>query len=197
MTGLPPPPTTKVGITAKGGFQAEAHYFLCGLDLEEKAAMFARQMRATLDETKYQTLKFRLVGRCPENPRNQDAATADLRIFAQAKDARDLAPDNFLRPLFDNIMQAYPGATTSFDTRQALPKPYFEYFAALLPQGSVEHVCHVPAKGVRTLIPPPSDTRDFVREQESYETENPIDIALLGPTERVPLGHVVHARSGD
>ena len=28
-----PPPTTKVGITALGGYQAEVHYFLCGLDI--------------------------------------------------------------------------------------------------------------------------------------------------------------------
>ncbi|KAF7557756.1 hypothetical protein G7Z17_g492 [Cylindrodendrum hubeiense] len=42
--GQKPPPTTKVGITAKGGFQAEAHYFLCGLDIEEKAALLERQL---------------------------------------------------------------------------------------------------------------------------------------------------------
>ena len=30
--GLRPPPTTKVGITARGGYQAEFRYFLCGLE---------------------------------------------------------------------------------------------------------------------------------------------------------------------
>lgn len=39
MTGVkghPPPPTTKVGITASGAFQAEFHYLFCGLDIAEK-----------------------------------------------------------------------------------------------------------------------------------------------------------------
>lgn len=33
-----PPATTKVGITAHGGYQAEIHYFLTGLDIEEVIA---------------------------------------------------------------------------------------------------------------------------------------------------------------
>ncbi|KAK3056354.1 hypothetical protein LTR09_002861 [Extremus antarcticus] len=46
--GLPPPPTTKVGITAKGGWQAEFHFYLIGLDIEEKAKMIERQTRAQM-----------------------------------------------------------------------------------------------------------------------------------------------------
>ena len=197
ITGLAPPPTTKVGITAKGGYQAEAHYFLCGLDLEEKAAMLERQVRAGLDESKYHTLKFRLNGRCPDDPKNQDAATVDLRIFAQARDEADLSLARFFRPVSDTIMQSYPGATFAVDVRQALPKPYYEYFVSLLPQSSIKHVCHVPSKGVKTLIDPPTATKEFVRSQESYETARPIDISQLGPTTKAPLGYVVHARSGD
>lgn len=159
--------------------------------------MFERQIRAMLDETKYHTLKFRLNGRCPEDPRSQDAATADLRVFAQARDAADLVPDRFIRPIMDNIMQSYPGATFSLDPRQGIPKPYFECFMSLLPQDSVNHVCHVPSKGVHTIVDPPTDTKAFVRQQESYETAHPIEFSQLGSTERAPLGYVVHARSGD
>jgi hypothetical protein len=36
VKGTPPPPTTKVGITAKGGYQAEFHYLFTGLDIKEK-----------------------------------------------------------------------------------------------------------------------------------------------------------------
>lgn len=36
VKGLLPPPTTKVGITAHGGYQAEFHYLVCGLDIKEK-----------------------------------------------------------------------------------------------------------------------------------------------------------------
>ena len=36
VKGLPPPPTTKVGITAQGCYQAEFHYLFAGLDYKEK-----------------------------------------------------------------------------------------------------------------------------------------------------------------
>ncbi|KAM0469443.1 hypothetical protein ACHAP7_010023 [Fusarium lateritium] len=197
VVGLPPPPTTKVGITARGGYQAEAHYFLCGLDIEEKAQMLERQVRAGLDESKYHCLKFRINGRCPSNPKNQDAATVDLRIFAQARNEEDLSVSRFLRPVTDTIMQSYPGATFAVDTRQALPKPYLEYWVSILPQSVIDHVCHVPSKGLQIPIPSPTETEDFQHDQETYETANPVDLSSFGPTTKAPLGYVVHARSGD
>ncbi|PSN68625.1 DUF1446-domain-containing protein [Corynespora cassiicola Philippines] len=197
LGSIKPPPTTKVGLTAKGGFQAEAHYFLCGLDIEEKAAMLERQARFALDESKYHCLKFRTNGRCPENPYTQDAATVDLRVFAQSKDEASLSIDNFFRPVTDIIMQSYPGATFAVDARQAAPKPYYEYWVALLPQSSVKHVCHIPFKGLDISIAAPTDTQDFIYDQGTCETSNPIDFATLAPTTRCPLGSVVHARSGD
>lgn len=197
MVGLKPPPTTKVGITAKGGYQAEAHYFLCGLDIEEKAQMLERQVRASLDESKYHCLKFRTNGRCPEDPKNQDAATVDLRIFAQAQDEADLSVGRFLRPVTDTIMQSYPGATFGVDARQSTPKPYYEYWVSLLPQSSIKHTCYLPSKGLKIVIDPPTNTEGFVRHQESYETSNPVDVSQFGPTTKAPLGYVVHARSGD
>ncbi|KAH7131711.1 hypothetical protein B0J13DRAFT_508808 [Dactylonectria estremocensis] len=195
--GMMPPPTTKVGITAKGGFQAEAHYFLCGLDIEEKAAFLERQIRVGLDESKYHCLKFRINGRCPANPRNQDAATVDFRIFAQAKNEEDLSKKNFFLPVTDTIMQTYPGATFAVDARQAAPKPYFEYWVALLPQSSIQQVCYVPSKGVETSISAPTNCQEFLYDQSTYETQDPIDLSALGPTTKAPLGYVVHARSGD
>jgi hypothetical protein len=45
VKGLPPPPTTKVGITAPAGFQCEWHFFMCGLDIEEKCRITEEQIR--------------------------------------------------------------------------------------------------------------------------------------------------------
>lgn len=194
---LRPPPTTKVGLTAKGGYQAEVHYFLCGLDIEEKAALLERQVRASLDVSKYHCLKFRVNGRCPKNPANQDAATVDLRIFAQARNEKDLSTAKFLRPVTDTIMQSYPGATFAVDTRQAESKPYYEYWVTIIPQESAKHVCHIPWKDLEIPISAPTDTEDFIFDQESHETSSPIDISDLGATTKAPLGYIVHARSGD
>jgi hypothetical protein len=165
--------------------------------MKEKAALIERQIRAGLDSSKYHCLKFRVNGRCPENPPNQDSATVDLRIFAQSKDESALSFHNFFRPITDTIMQSYPGATFAVDARQSLPKPYYEYFVAILPQTSINHVMHLPAKGLDMLIPAPDDTEPFLYEQPSHETCNPVDLSTFGPTTTAPLGYIVHARSGD
>jgi hypothetical protein len=192
-----PPPTTKVGITACGGFQAEVHYFLCGLDIAEKAAMLERQARHLLDESRYHTLKFRANGSCPANPLNQDSATVDLRIFAQSRDESALSTESFFRPLTDIIMQSYPGATFGVDARQAMPKPYYEYWVALFSQKEAKHVCHIPYKGASIDIKPPTDTLDFIYSQPSSDTDKPAKFSAFGETTNAPLGYVAHARSGD
>ncbi|KAK7215925.1 hypothetical protein V2G26_003928 [Clonostachys chloroleuca] len=193
----PPPPTTKVGLTAKGGFQAEAHYFLCGLDIEEKAKLLETQLRPALQQSNFHCLKFRTNGRCPDDPKNQDAATVDFRIFAQAREEADLAPSRFLEPIMNNIMQGYPGATFAMDARQGLPKRYYEYWVALLPQARIKHVCHVPSKGLDIPIAAPDDTEIFIHDQPSYETSSAFGPDSFGPTVRAPIGYIVHARSGD
>lgn len=35
---------------------------------------------------KFTTLKFQLVGSCPEDPDDQNSATVDFRVFVQTKD---------------------------------------------------------------------------------------------------------------
>ena len=76
------------------------------------------------------------------------------------------------------------------------PKPYYEYFVSTFPQSAIEHKAHLPDGSVET-IPVPPVTEEFQRIQTSYEPRNPVDLASYGPTEFVPLGYVVHARSGD
>lgn len=87
IKGMPPPSTTKVGLTAVGGYQAEFHIYICGLDLEAKAEWIERQIRYSAGETvkELSCFKFSLNGYCPDNPRNQDVATCDLRVFLQTK----------------------------------------------------------------------------------------------------------------
>jgi hypothetical protein len=94
-------------------------------------------------------------------------------------------------------MESYPGATFAVDARQAVPKSYYEYWVALIPQASTKHIAHLPFKGQDILIPPPQDTEDFLYDQPSYETKDPIDLTSWGPTTVAPLGYIVHARSGD
>jgi hypothetical protein len=199
VKGALPPPTTKVGITAKPLYQAEMHWFLTGLDISAKARMIEQQIRAQLAPHihTFTRLEFQTIGSCPENPTNQNAATVDFRVVAQARRAEDLAPAKFVRPCIDPIMCAYPGATPHLDLRQAFPKEVFEYYVTLLPQSAIEHKVHL-ATGETIDIPPPSATKTWSKHQPTLDTTaTPKPLNSFGPTIPSPLGTIVHARSGD
>jgi hypothetical protein len=190
-----PPPTTKVGITAKGGFQAEIHWFLVGLDIEEKARMLEEQVRHVLDVSKFRVLEFTLIGTAAEDPKNQSSATVDFRIFVQARSLEDVMPQKFARPIIDLIMCSYPGATFHLDFRQALPKPFYEYYVSLLSQKDVKHLVHT-HDGKMMTIAPPTVTKVYPMQQPSQ----PATFASktdFGETVRGPMGWIVHGRSGD
>ncbi|KAJ7140973.1 hypothetical protein C8R44DRAFT_239640 [Mycena epipterygia] len=201
MSGVgyaPPPPTTKVGITAHGGFQASFTYFLVGLDIPMKARMFEQQVRHTLRTTapNLTLLSFQLLGSPTPNARTQTAATVPLRIVAQARTAEDLAPPSFMRPIIDLVMSAYPGGTFDLDMRQGVPRPVLEYFVTKMEQRDVRHRVHM-ADGEVAEVPPPSVTRIFPTQQPSTPRFSGAGRDNFGETVRAPLGLVVHARSGD
>ncbi|KJX93837.1 DUF1446 domain-containing protein [Zymoseptoria brevis] len=200
VRSAPPPPTTKIGITARGGYQAEAHWFLCGLDIPSKARMLESQIRHLLApySSKFSKLEFTLNGSAAENASNQNAATVDLRIFVQAKEDEDIMPSKFLRNTIDPIMQGYPGATFHLDTRQGFPKAIYEYYVTLLPQSVVEHKVHL-WDGEVIDIPAPEEakTRTYPSLQPSEDGVVGWDGKQWGETVRGPLGWIVHARSGD
>ncbi|KAK7530080.1 hypothetical protein IWX49DRAFT_513202 [Phyllosticta citricarpa] len=194
-----PPPTTKVGITAKGGYQAEFHWFLVGLDIKEKATMMESQIRKMLSPHihRFSKLAFTTNGSVPENPTNQNAATVDFRVFAQAPNAKDLMPERFLRPCMDPVMEGYPGATPHLDFRQAFPRPIYEYYVTLLPQADLQHKVHMHT-GEEVEVAPPSETKVWPKQQPSQPTtDGQVSLGAYGKTVRGPLGWIVHARSGD
>lgn len=193
-----PPPTTKIGITAKGGYQAEVHWFLCGLDIEAKARMMEAQIRKMLGSQadRFSKLAFTINGSAAQDAHNQNAATVDFRVFAQARNEEDLMPPRFFRPVVDPIMEGYPGATPHLDWRQALPKPIYEYYVTLLPQTDVEHRVHL-WDGRSFEIPPPQETKTYPAQQPSQPVTDGVQNADWGKSVRGPLGWIVHARSGD
>lgn len=116
ITGLPPPATTRVGVTAHGGYQAEWHFYLVGLDMQEKVQWMEQQARHAIGDeimSKFTCLKFQLLGHTGQGVGvgTQDGNTADLRIFAQGPrkelfDGSD--PDGFARKLYETVLQSCP-----------------------------------------------------------------------------------------
>lgn len=206
IRGSPPPTTTKVGITGFGGYQAEFHYYLCGLDLKEKADWTERQIRHSIGKniSKFSRLEFSLNGWCQEDPENQDYATADFRILVQTKDEKAIGEGSmigFQRWCMENFLQSAPGASIENDLRQTSPKPFYDYWPSLLPQSEIQHVTNLIWTGEKIDIPPARTLQDYGKTYETrqwtYDTKEPADLTSFGPTTRGPLGWIVLGRSGD
>ncbi|TKA41928.1 hypothetical protein B0A54_06609 [Friedmanniomyces endolithicus] len=197
-----PPPTTKIGLTAPGGYQAEVHWYPCGLDIGAKIRMLETQIRVLLQPhiQNFTLLQFQLLGLPAENPQTQNEATVDLRIVAQAPRAEDLSPGKFLRPCLDVIMQAFPGATPGLDLRLGFPRAVQEYYVTLLPHADIQHRVHL-WDGSGLDIAPPRRTKVWPARQPSTPQSSVVargeGVQGFGPTVHGPLGWIVHARSGD
>lgn len=119
-----------------------------------------------------------------------------LRIFAQARHKHDIARPKFRDPIYALRMQSYPGYHMNLDFRTMEPKPFMEMFPALIPLSLVPQRVEL-SSGSAVSIDPIALVADYPIVRESEETKHPIDLLSLGPTEFVPLGSIVHARSGD
>lgn len=107
--GLPPPPTTKVMFAARGGYQAEATFYINGLDVIAKASMMKAQIAHTFCNNNFSTFSVELYGSQTDNPSSQQEGTVMLRVFAQARRVEDIQGDKFMTPIYALRMQSYPG----------------------------------------------------------------------------------------
>ncbi|KAH8833688.1 DUF1446 domain protein [Flagelloscypha sp. PMI_526] len=197
----PPPPTTKVGITALGGYQAEVQWYLVGLDIPTKARHFEQLARKALGSNgtleRLKRLEFQQLGVAQPDAASQNASTVLLRVVAQAQNLEALSPGIFLKPILDLIMSSYPGGTFNLDLRQGFPKPIYEYYVTLLPQEYIEHQVHLPFASKVLSIPPPTMTKVYPRRQPSQSITQAQSKTPWGKTTKAPLGSIVLARSGD
>jgi len=150
---------------------------------------------------RFKTLRFHQNGSSPIDARNQDVATVDFRIFAQTSDPELVRPDipnGFNRWCLEVFLQSAPGLSLSNDLRQIAPKPYYDYWVSLLPQDQLPLRVHTMyGKKTSTDLSPPAITKEYPRQQASYETASPADLSSFGETVRAPLGYIVAGRSGD
>ncbi|KAJ5901921.1 DUF1446-domain-containing protein [Penicillium taxi] len=196
VRGQAPPSTTKVGLTAHGGYRSELHWAVVGLDIEEKVRMLETQVRASYGEkmAMFSNFSFQLYGSVPQHPETQDAATLHLRIVAEAKSSEAFTPKNFARPTFDIIMNTFPAATMTL--RTPVVSPFQEYFPTLIPQPTVTVHFSQPDKKDIEVTPAEVVLKGPV-QQPTYEAIAPLPLSTFGVTTQAPLGHVVLGRAGD
>ncbi|KAF2127880.1 DUF1446-domain-containing protein [Dothidotthia symphoricarpi CBS 119687] len=200
IKGAPPPPTTKLAIFYRAGFQSEIVINATGYGTTEKYLLWERMIRFGLARLnlldKFDILEFQRIGVPEQNPTSQLRSTTYLRVFAEAGDANvNLGLAGLLTEF---AMQHYSGFHSTSDFRTAVPRPYISYYPALWPQSGLKTSINLLGGGETVCIKttPPPRFEDLEKRQ-SYETNNPVDLSSFGPTTQARLGDIVLARSGD
>jgi hypothetical protein len=203
-TGSAPPETLKVALNQLGGYRNTMTLVLTGLDVEARAA-YAEQLlfevlggRDRFAEVDVRLLRFDH----PDSPSNPEA-TAHLRVTVKDPDPRKVG-----RAFSNAAMELALGGYAGFHTTTP-PTPetaYGVYWPALIPRNLVEQVVVLPDGTSRTIPhtparsishPPPTESGLSAHRVGTPSTPPSAPPTDLGPTERLPLGRICAARSGD
>ncbi|KAL1412334.1 hypothetical protein Q8F55_000078 [Vanrija albida] len=204
VRGLAPPETTKIAVCAMAGYQAEAVVYACGLDVEEKFDTLKLQITHSLGgrdaiNARFTTFDMTQYGVAAKDAETEAAATAMLRIFAQAESLDAFGPARSLKTMINpDGLGHFPGFHFPLTFGNMTPVPYIEYWPGRVRQshlpltvgfvGSPETI-KVPAVGAGATLP--------VRPSDDYDAGEALIPAQWGSTTRGPIGLIVHARSGD
>jgi len=188
VRGEPPPPTMKVCLNHLGGFRNSVVFVLCGLDIEEKAALIREQVEAALEKEPAEIV-WSLARTDRASATTEEEASAFLRVTAKDPDG-SVVGRVFSRAAIELALASYPGFHVTAPPMDA--SPYGVYTAAFVDPALIEHAVVLPG-GERVTIEPSSSTQPL---------EDPAPAALpeplpTGTTRREPLGLVAGARSGD
>ena len=202
VRGSPPPETLKVCVNELGGFRNQAELVLVGLDIEEKAAWARHQLTAALASDPPADVEWTLARTDHEDADTEEAASCRLRVSVRDPDQAKVGKA-FTAPLVELALASYPGFTLTGPPPAATP--YGVYRAAYVPREAVEEQV-VLADGTVLPVQPAAhpkaprpaaqdgggrDTRSLVPRSPAMPEPRP------GALRRVPLGTLVHARSGD
>ncbi|OLF12862.1 exopolyphosphatase [Actinophytocola xinjiangensis] len=181
--GEPPPETVKVCVNTLDGFRNSMTFVLCGLDIEEKAALVRRQLDAAVGPD---GLHWTLARTDHPDADTEQAASALLHVTVKTPDAKRAKA--FSRASVELALASYPGATLTSPPGDGTPVGV--YRPEFVPQSRIDQVAVLP-DGTRRPVEPPTVFAGPV-------ADTPADPAFTpGPTRRISLGTIVGARSGD
>ena len=200
--GEPASGDLKVAVNVLGGFRNTSELLVAGLDVEAKAALAERQLRASLAGREPERLDVELVRSDAADAATTEQATARLRVTARDPD-REVVGRSFAAAAVELALASYPGMNLPGAPGDATP--YGVFWPALVaarlvpsvvtgPDGTTTEVSSVPADGAgpADLEEPPSwpPNYAFTAGELDEQTGEPVSA-------RVPLGRLVGARSGD
>ncbi len=187
VRGSPPPRNVKVGVNTLGGFRNTMTFVLCGLNLEDKAALARDQLHAAIGKD---GLTWRLARTDHPDAESEEAASALLTVHIQDPDPKR-AGRAFSQAAVELALASYPGFTLT--TAPGDASPFGVFRAEYLTQQAVAHTAVLP-DGSRVAIAPPPHTRDEPPHQPPPSLSTVDATAGARPA---PLGTIVGARSGD
>jgi Acyclic terpene utilisation family protein AtuA len=195
VRGSAPPATTKVAITAVGGWENSVILALTGPDLDAKAELVERSVhRYTEAVDGVDAVAIDRIGQAQEDPDSQNAGTALLRIAVQG--TKDAAGRAFSSRMVELALSSYPGLYAL-----GPPQPgsaFGVYWPALLDQAMLDHTVHHHHGTTETIAPgnPHSASGDVSSPAEPSATPSVRD-SWTDELVVASLGEIVHARSGD
>ncbi|MHC1563421.1 acyclic terpene utilization AtuA family protein [Actinomycetospora sp. C-140] len=190
VTGSPPPPTTKLAMTAPGGYESSVAFYATGLDLEAKVALLRTHVERITAGLDLSLLRVDRIGTPVEDPPDQWAAAQQILVTAQARSKDQVDARAFVAPMTGLFLPGYPGL---YVNPLKVCAPVVEYWPALVPVDVLDHVV-VTADGARVAVKDTPVRAPATGQRPSDEAPPPPD---LGPTRRAPLGLVAHGRCGD
>ncbi|HET9143703.1 acyclic terpene utilization AtuA family protein [Actinophytocola sp.] len=184
VRGTAPPPHLKVCLNTLAGFRNSSTFVLCGLDIEDKAALVRRQLEQAVGA---EGISWTLARTDHPDADTEEAASALLHATIKTPDpARAKA---FSRAGVELALSSYPGFTLTAPPADGTPVGV--YRPEFVPQTAVEQVAVLPDGERRVIAAPVAFAEpDWTVEWSTGETPG-------GPTRRCPLGAVAGARSGD
>ncbi len=195
VVGEPPPTTLKVAINELGGYRNDLAVALTGLDIEAKAevveAAFWRACPYAREQ--YASVRTTLVRSDHADPDTNEAATAQWRITVKDGDERRVGRA-FSNAFIETALSSIPGFY-GLSGGPSAASPYGIYRPAVIASELVPQYVHV--GGTTTLVDTAARSESVAIDVEIGVDVDLASTPVAGPTERVPLGRVVGARSGD
>ncbi len=193
VRGSAPPDTLKVCLNHLGGFRNQLELVLTGLDIDAKATWVRRQVEAAWSSagTSFAEVDWALARTDHPDAPTEEAASARLRVSVRDPDA-STAGKGFTAPLVELALSSYPGFTLT--TPPAPATPYGVYTAGYVPRTAVSHTVHHHDGSVEVIQAPSVHVAETPSVPGGSATTS--SEARTTPR-RVPLGELVHARSGD
>jgi len=188
VTGEAPPPTLKVSLNSIGGFRNATTFVLTGLDIDAKADLVRRQLESALS-VKPAELEWTLARTDHADADTEQRASALLSCVVRDPDPANVGRQ-FSSAAVELALASYPGFTVTAPPGDG--QVYGVYTPGYVDAAEVAHTA-VHADGTRVEIACATETLEL-QPVAAPSLPEPLP---AGPTQRVPLGRIAGARSGD